>query len=405
MGQFLKDDKSKEIILNNDPETGKTVDMRGRLVNATGYLIDEAGNIVKYDTEGKRKIMFNFWEILYQEPPKIFKFTEFNIQWIKGRLDRDVTQNPKHDDEFDLDGRLINSLGYLIDVNGNIVDQHDKVVFRREILSNAYGQDARIPAVFTKKDLLLKPIGIEEAVSSERDAIVHGSTHHQQVQQVKKSTKAGSKAGSTTGGNLTQNMSGAGPNDTTNIGSAGGMMEPSKSGNQSGVFDDSGAPHASQMSNATAKNKGQESRNHSPPDNQSKMQIEELQSDDNRQFNINIGGKSVGRGNEKKPNAPFATADGSTSQHKTTEQGTTGRPKKKQKKKKEKPTPGKQQRDVTPQRPGDKIVQNLYRNFVDSPNTPDDQAEPVMMQPGRKPPRVRSKDKSAGRPIRSAVRN
>lgn len=59
---------------------------------------------------------------MFQEPPKIFDFTEFDIKWIMGSLDRDVTKNPRHDDAFDLNGRMINTLGYLIDAAGNIVD-------------------------------------------------------------------------------------------------------------------------------------------------------------------------------------------------------------------------------------------------------------------------------------------
>lgn len=66
--------------------------------------------------------MFKFWEVFYQEPPKIFNFTQFSLSWIKGDLDRDVTKNPRHDDEYDLQGRMINTLGYLIDTEGNIVD-------------------------------------------------------------------------------------------------------------------------------------------------------------------------------------------------------------------------------------------------------------------------------------------
>lgn len=87
------------------------MDEDGRLVNATGYLIDTKGNIVKKNNE----IVFNFWEILFNEPPKIFHFTEFSLEWIKGCLDRDVTKNPFHDDEQDLLGRSINTMGYLID--------------------------------------------------------------------------------------------------------------------------------------------------------------------------------------------------------------------------------------------------------------------------------------------------
>lgn len=32
------------------------------------------------------------------------------------------------------------------------------MVFRKDILSNAYGQDAKIPEVFTKKGLLAQPL-------------------------------------------------------------------------------------------------------------------------------------------------------------------------------------------------------------------------------------------------------
>ena len=77
---------------------------------------------------------------MYDEPMKIFEFTEFSLNWIKGHLDRDVTQNPKHDDEFDLDGRRINSMGYLIDRVGNVVDVFGgNIVFKKEILECKFG--------------------------------------------------------------------------------------------------------------------------------------------------------------------------------------------------------------------------------------------------------------------------
>lgn len=111
------------------------------------------GNIINKKSE----IIFNFWELLYQEPPKIFEFTEFSIKWIKGRTPYDVTENPRHDDEIDLDGRKINTMGYLIDEGENIVDQFGKIVFRKAILNERYGQDAQVPDVFLKKGLIRKP--------------------------------------------------------------------------------------------------------------------------------------------------------------------------------------------------------------------------------------------------------
>ena len=77
-----------------------------------------------------------------------------------------MTKNPRHDDEFDLDGRPINTMGYLVDRAGNVIDQNGKVVFRKEILAQAYGQDARIPKVFTSG--ILKPD--EEEVTSRRSS-------------------------------------------------------------------------------------------------------------------------------------------------------------------------------------------------------------------------------------------
>ena len=189
IGQFEKDPDSKKIMpIISQGEDGKgpgrATDMKGHLVNAAGYLIDEQGNIVSKGNKALKtkagKVMFNFWEIMYNEPPKIFEFTEFDLKWIKGRLDRDVTKNPRHDDEYDLDGRMINSLGYLIDLSGNILDQNGKMVFRKEILKQAYGQDARIPPIFTMNKLI-KPESDEPVVETpdNTNRILDGQLHNQ----------------------------------------------------------------------------------------------------------------------------------------------------------------------------------------------------------------------------------
>ena len=52
---------------------------------------------------------------MYNEPMKLFPFTEFSIHWIKGHCTKDVTLNPRHDDEHDDEGKRINTMGYLID--------------------------------------------------------------------------------------------------------------------------------------------------------------------------------------------------------------------------------------------------------------------------------------------------
>ena len=212
--------------MRKDPVSGRTVDMKGRLCNATGYLIDEHGNIVKYTPEHDTKVVFQFWEILFQEPPKIFDFTEFDINWIKGRMERDVTLNPRHDDEFDLDGRPINSMGYLVDLAGNIVDQHERQVFKKEILTKAFGQEARIPPVFLKKGLLLKPLSHEDGVSpaSESNRIIADGDQ-----------KVGREPTDFEGKTGKSGYLGPGGQDETNVGT-NTHLELSKSGNMSGVF-------------------------------------------------------------------------------------------------------------------------------------------------------------------------
>jgi hypothetical protein len=119
--------------------------MLGRKVSSKGYLLDERGNVI--DTKGK--VVWKSHELLYNEPPKIFPFTEFSMNWIRGNLGRDVTKNPNHNDELDLDGRRINSMGYLIDHNENIIDIfRGNIVFRKEVLESRYGQEAEIPYIF-----------------------------------------------------------------------------------------------------------------------------------------------------------------------------------------------------------------------------------------------------------------
>ena len=112
LGQFERDRRSKEIILRCRAKKKQALcDLKGRKVNIKGYLIDEDGSIINKNGD----IIWRKHELMDDEPMKIFEFTEFSLNWIRGHLDRDITQNPKHDDEVDLDGRLINTMGYLID--------------------------------------------------------------------------------------------------------------------------------------------------------------------------------------------------------------------------------------------------------------------------------------------------
>mmetsp|Transcript_33625 Transcript_33625/g.51832 ORF Transcript_33625/g.51832 Transcript_33625/m.51832 type:complete len:294 (-) Transcript_33625:413-1294(-) len=156
IGIFERSRYSKEIILcQHSTQKYMSCDLRGRKVNSQGYLIDDRGNVVNRNGH----VIWRSHQLIYNEPPKIFPFTEFSLNWIKGHLDRDVTQNPKHDDEVDLDGRRINTMGYLIDHKENVIDAFTgSIVFRREVLEARYGMEAEIPYIFRSGKLLKPPM-------------------------------------------------------------------------------------------------------------------------------------------------------------------------------------------------------------------------------------------------------
>jgi hypothetical protein len=101
MGVFDKDNQSKAIMpeetlkkLENGALETVLCDKKKRRVNAKGYLIDRRGNIVN----DKEEVMFRYWELLFQEPPKIFDFLAWDISWILGRTLHDVSKNKRHND-------------------------------------------------------------------------------------------------------------------------------------------------------------------------------------------------------------------------------------------------------------------------------------------------------------------
>ena len=88
-----------------------------------------------------------------------------------GTLGHDVRKNPRHDDEYDLEGQRINTMGYLIDEAGNIVDRWSKnIVFQKEVLEDRYGQEAEIPYVFRCGKLKKPEDEIERAIRKKLEA-------------------------------------------------------------------------------------------------------------------------------------------------------------------------------------------------------------------------------------------
>lgn len=139
IGQFDRDKNSKEIVFTQNVQHSKNTscDALGQKANPKGYLLDRFGNIIHKTT---KEVIWRSHELMYNEPPKIFRFTQFSMLWVRGFLDRDVTRNPKHDDKVDLNMQPINTMGYLIDQNENVIDVFNgNVIFKREVLENRYG--------------------------------------------------------------------------------------------------------------------------------------------------------------------------------------------------------------------------------------------------------------------------
>lgn len=155
MGLFDRDKNSKEIKALQDKNV--CYDKKLRKVNCKGYILDYRGNIV----DKNDNVVWHSHELMYNEPPKIFKFTEFSMNWIKGNLDVETFQKPSkhikkkvntHFDEekeqkvlveYDLDGNRVNTLGYLVDSTDNVIDVFRKnLLFKKDILEDRYGQEA-----------------------------------------------------------------------------------------------------------------------------------------------------------------------------------------------------------------------------------------------------------------------
>jgi hypothetical protein len=134
MGEFDRDEDGNIVILSEVDEDGNSqlVDKRSKPVNSKGYLVDSHGNIIT--NEGVQ--LFSNKELGQGgEIPKIMPYTKFNVDEIRGDLDRDETGKIQviHENEkgeiLDNQKRRVNVKGYLIDNEGNILDQKGNLVF------------------------------------------------------------------------------------------------------------------------------------------------------------------------------------------------------------------------------------------------------------------------------------
>lgn len=143
IGQLEKDNKG--ILFARQDKNGLKFDLLNRRVNTHGYLIDEAGNVIEKDG----RIIFLKKHLINEEIPKIFPFSKFNIKTILSDFELDPLGAPilnKHKDGSftDLRDRKVNQKGYLVDQNGNIINDRGLVVFTTDQLD----QEGDIPKVY-----------------------------------------------------------------------------------------------------------------------------------------------------------------------------------------------------------------------------------------------------------------
>jgi hypothetical protein len=109
--------------------------------------VDNNGNVITHDGT----VLFLKHELNDEgEFPKILPYTKFNVDEIRGDLDKDengrvqlILENEKGE-ILDNQKRRVNAKGYLIDNEGNILDQRDHRVFDCELID----ETGEIPKVF-----------------------------------------------------------------------------------------------------------------------------------------------------------------------------------------------------------------------------------------------------------------
>ena len=116
MGAFDKD-RAGNIIIRRDKNNNR-VDKNSHLVNSKGYLTDEKGNVI--NKEGK--VIFEYKHLSKDdEIPKLFPYSKFNVDSIKGTFEVDKDGHPIL--QRDERGRLVDDMGRLVNEHGYLIDE------------------------------------------------------------------------------------------------------------------------------------------------------------------------------------------------------------------------------------------------------------------------------------------
>jgi hypothetical protein len=125
-GDFDYDRNGKPIVKKGSTPNS-FIDKRGSNVSQRGYRVDDDSNMIdNFD----RKKFDNAQMTIDGDLPKLFNYNgrRFDITDTLGQVDKDANGNivPKKDAQGNLTdnlGRPINSKGYLIDDQGNVIDK------------------------------------------------------------------------------------------------------------------------------------------------------------------------------------------------------------------------------------------------------------------------------------------
>lgn len=116
------------------------VDKKGRRINRFGWLV-QGGNGHVVDKIGRKK--FDRKLLDDGDVPKLLNYTgkRFDVKDVIGVFDKDangniILQRGKGGSYNDNMGRQVNEKGYLIDIDGNIIDREGKRIFVKEHLKN-----------------------------------------------------------------------------------------------------------------------------------------------------------------------------------------------------------------------------------------------------------------------------
>ena len=133
---------------------GRYIDVNNQEINCKGYLIDHLGNVI----DKHSRIIFYKHQLEDDEIPKLFSFTRFTERYTKGKYELDpmdclILTKDDEGNYLDLEQKLVNSKGYILDKDGDVYNKYNKLMFKKKLIDH----EDYIPLVFRTRVLLRDP--------------------------------------------------------------------------------------------------------------------------------------------------------------------------------------------------------------------------------------------------------